>query len=182
MEFAEGSLPLDTSQIDQNLAATVSNSLLKSNISCVLWGNFLLNIYGVPSAVNPENVVPNIILASDPALPPSRAGRGFGGLHAISSPVYIPSIHIFTEAWIREAATAKRGSYVDFAHWMVSYIELYVDEDGLLDTSLLEPRTRTYFLGRKNSTKTIRELFLDLKSAFSAERELVPPVPLRPGE
>ncbi|KFY36119.1 hypothetical protein V494_05301 [Pseudogymnoascus sp. VKM F-4513 (FW-928)] len=43
---------LDTTVIDETLVASISRILVESNIPCVLWGNYLLAIYGVPSIVD----------------------------------------------------------------------------------------------------------------------------------
>jgi len=43
---------LSTAIIDENLVAAISHILLECNIPCVLWGNYLLTVYGVPSIVD----------------------------------------------------------------------------------------------------------------------------------
>jgi hypothetical protein len=43
---------LDTTVIDEKLVASISRLLTSAKIPCVLWGNYLLTIYGVPSIVN----------------------------------------------------------------------------------------------------------------------------------
>lgn len=43
---------LNTEVIDETLVASISHILLGSNIPCVLWGNYILTIYGVPSIVD----------------------------------------------------------------------------------------------------------------------------------
>ncbi|KAH9216696.1 hypothetical protein DL95DRAFT_407425 [Leptodontidium sp. 2 PMI_412] len=237
--------PWNTAKVDQELVGSISSCLSESRITCVLWGHYLLNVYGVPSIVDSidfvvpdefmeasiraissrglsrclefqscpkgaenrnsppplahfhldsgiyiglypksstlgflpnleltsksENMPPDIILASDPRLPAPRWGRGEGAFRAASPPVCIPSVHSFVEAYTRLLATTNHNIHGCFAMAMLLYIEEYVDEDALLDASLLEPRTRAYYLGRKNGTKPLAELFEDLKSAFSQE-------------
>jgi hypothetical protein len=43
---------LDTTVIDENLVASISQLLTGNGIPCILWGNYLLTVYGVPSIVN----------------------------------------------------------------------------------------------------------------------------------
>ncbi|KAH8645536.1 hypothetical protein BGZ60DRAFT_392653 [Tricladium varicosporioides] len=43
---------LDTTVIDENLVASISQLLTGHSIPCILWGNYLLTVYGVPSIVN----------------------------------------------------------------------------------------------------------------------------------
>ena len=49
-----GSLPVtfNTSLIDEHLVASISQILTDDGVPCVLWGNYLLTIYGVPSIVD----------------------------------------------------------------------------------------------------------------------------------
>lgn len=47
-----GNLNLNSAVVDENLVASISCILLTNNIPCVLWGNYLLTIYGVPSIVD----------------------------------------------------------------------------------------------------------------------------------
>jgi hypothetical protein len=43
---------LDTTVIDEKLVASISRLLTSNKIPCILWGNYLLTVYGVPSVVN----------------------------------------------------------------------------------------------------------------------------------
>lgn len=45
-------LALDLRVVDENLAASISQRLAINRIPCILWGNYLLTVYGVPSIVN----------------------------------------------------------------------------------------------------------------------------------
>lgn len=43
---------LDTSIINEELVGSLSRILTENGIPCVLWGNYLLTVYGVPSMVD----------------------------------------------------------------------------------------------------------------------------------
>jgi len=43
---------LDTKVIDETLVASISRILTRKKIPCVLWGNYLLTVYGVPTIVD----------------------------------------------------------------------------------------------------------------------------------
>lgn len=49
---------LNTETLSQALVASVSRILIQSEISCILWGNYLLTIYGVPSIVEVSELLP----------------------------------------------------------------------------------------------------------------------------
>ncbi|OBT92627.1 hypothetical protein VE01_09832 [Pseudogymnoascus verrucosus] len=65
-----GNQTLNKAVIDETLVASISHILLRCNIPCVLWGNYLLTIYGVPSIVDSiDFVVPDdLVVAADSAL------------------------------------------------------------------------------------------------------------------
>jgi len=46
------SFALDTAIIDEELVGSISRILTENAIPCVLWGNYLLTVYGVPSIVD----------------------------------------------------------------------------------------------------------------------------------
>ncbi|KAK0117572.1 hypothetical protein ONS95_011908 [Cadophora gregata] len=141
----------------------------------------------IPSLVfqpQSEKEVPDIIEASDPSIPLfTSEGGPTGRLQGIPISIYIPSLHILTEAWIRDSVTAKNESHGDFADIMVAEILMYADKYEPVNTSLMEPRIATYFLGLRNRGKHLkshRKMYSDLKSAFSADGEMIPEVPLPP--
>ncbi len=43
---------LDIIVIDENLVAFISQLLTGNNIPCILWGNYLFIVYGVPLIIN----------------------------------------------------------------------------------------------------------------------------------
>ncbi|KAH7419588.1 thioredoxin reductase [Cadophora sp. MPI-SDFR-AT-0126] len=56
---------LDTTVIDENLVASISRLLTDHGIPCILWGNYLLTVYGVPSIVNSiDFMVPDEMVAA----------------------------------------------------------------------------------------------------------------------
>ena len=50
---------------------------------------------------------------------------------------------------------------------MVTYIEEYVDGDGLLDEARLESRCRVFYSGLKTCEKPVALLLEDLKASFA---------------
>ncbi|KAI9051276.1 hypothetical protein LZ554_005377 [Drepanopeziza brunnea f. sp. 'monogermtubi'] len=119
------------------------------------------------SPASMDSSSPDIILASDDRLPPPRPGRGSGGFKPGSFPVLIPSAHRLTEYFVRLVAIPTRDTYKLFGLSMLTYVEEYVDGDGLLDMESLEPRSRAFYLGLKNETKHVRDLVADLQMAFA---------------
>jgi hypothetical protein len=234
---------LNTAIIDEELVASISRILTKNGVPCVLWGNYLLTIYGVPSivdsidfvvpdtlvakatsalqptgllscaepktctavaerrvspipishfhidsdftvslygqsstlwflpplaeSVNTKSYIGDIILASDPRLPLKRPGRGHGAFRDATLPVYIPAAHRLLESFIRSIAKARRGINEGFFLSMVTYIEEYVDGDGLLDERSLERRCRDFYQGYKSCRKPTIVLLDELEAAFT---------------
>ncbi|KFZ06729.1 hypothetical protein V501_07116 [Pseudogymnoascus sp. VKM F-4519 (FW-2642)] len=215
---------LDTETLSQALVSSISRILIQSKIPCILWGDYLLTIYGVPSIVEsinfsvPDDLVAaaeaalqnkgladcmepkscntisefrtspapaahfhvgprttisiykqsstfwsipsltlerlvcshDIILASDSRLPPPRPGRGSGVFHEGYFPVYIPTAHRL---------------YWGLA--MITYIEEYVDGDGLLDEAVVEDRCRRFYSGMKLGEIPMASLLKELEASFA---------------
>ncbi|KAF4627031.1 hypothetical protein G7Y89_g11127 [Cudoniella acicularis] len=233
---------LNTTIIDEKLVASISGLLNRSKIPCVLWGNYLLTIHGVPSIVDSIDFIvpdgniaasvlalqnqglgsctepksctaiaerrpspppaahfhidsdftvsiykqssalwflpnlklsskssspPNIILASDSQLPPPRLGRGHGKFQNSTPQVYIPSAHCLLEAYIRLLARTHGHRYEFFWMAMITYIEEYVDGDGLLDEASLEARCRAFYSALKACEKPVALLLEDLEASFA---------------
>lgn len=51
---------LNTETLSQALVASISRILIQSEIPCILWGNYLLTIYGVPSIVEVSELLPRL--------------------------------------------------------------------------------------------------------------------------
>ncbi|OBT86469.1 hypothetical protein VE02_05335 [Pseudogymnoascus sp. 03VT05] len=231
---------LNTAVTDENLVASISRILLRSDIPCVLWGNYLLTVYGVPTIVNsidfavPDHLVAaaesalqnkgladcsepelctavaktrtspapaahfhidfemtvsiymrsstfwslpsldleqlirshDIILASDSYLPPPRPGRGHGAFRASPFPVYIPTAHHLLEAFVRLAAGSYGGRYINWGIAMITYIEEFLEGDGLLDEELVEDRCRKFYSDMKLGERPLRPLLKELADSF----------------
>ncbi|KAI9733670.1 MAG: hypothetical protein M1834_003272 [Cirrosporium novae-zelandiae] len=231
---------LDTTVINETLVGNIARVLGSKKIPCVLWGNYLLTIYGVPSIVDsidfvvpdelvpaavsalqhtslggctepktctavaesrpspipvahfhidseitvslykkssmlwflpslrlspsPNNTAPDIILATDSRLPPPRLGRGHGAFQADCFPVCVPSAHRLLEAYIRLIARTHGRSYEYFWMAMLTYIEEYVDGDGLLDEASLEKRCRIFYQELKKCKRPVATLLEELKA------------------
>lgn len=117
--------------------------------------------------MNTKNGANDIILASDPRLPSKRPGRGNGAFHATTFPVYVPTAHRLLESYLRGIARGRDGQHEDFFLAMVTYIEEYVDGDGLLDKKRLEGRCREFYQGFINFSKPTIVLLNELSVAFS---------------
>lgn len=51
---------LNTATLSQDLVASISRILIQSKTPCILWGNYLLTIYGVPSIVEVSELLPRL--------------------------------------------------------------------------------------------------------------------------
>ncbi|KAI2467814.1 hypothetical protein F4781DRAFT_400744 [Annulohypoxylon bovei var. microspora] len=102
------------------------------------------------------------IKASDASLPGPRHGRGHGAFSSDGHPVIIPRAHILLEAYIR-LASAFRKHYVSFFLSMVTYMEEYVDRDGLIDETRLSNPCQKFWDELKRDDKPVRELMNELQ-------------------
>lgn len=120
-----------------------------------------------------DQIPPGFLLASDRhTLPPWRPERGKG--HFIGTyghPVIIPSAHVLMEAFLRIYARDVGKRIGSFAISMVLYIEMYVDEDGLLDVSKLPPVLRDAYLDLKGG-KQLRHWTKELQKALNVPLSL----------
>lgn len=112
-------------------------------------------------------VPPYFCLASDnTVLPPWRPGRGNGVFQAGYHTVLVPRPNVLLEAFLRLYARDMGKSIGSFGMAMISYMEEYVDDDGLLDSKLLpEPLRRLYKELRAGPT-TMRQWTRDLQGAL----------------
>ena len=117
--------------------------------------------------MNTKNGTNNIILVSDPRLPSKRPGRGYGAFRGTTFPVYIPTAHRLLESYIRGISRARRGQNEGFFLAMVTYIDEYVDGDGLLDKKMLEHRCREFYQGFISFQKPTIVLLNELEAAFA---------------
>ncbi|XMA13753.1 hypothetical protein WAI453_006544 [Rhynchosporium graminicola] len=231
--------------------ASIAFALNKAHIPCLLWGHYLLNVHGVPSAIasidfvvpdksllaaikvlsdidsllpcadfklcstsSPSRPTPpptfhahiedseiifclylqsetlwflppfdrslafpmrkalptSFALASDQILlPPSRPGRGSGSFEPGYYPVIVPKAHILLEAFMLLYARDWKERIGDFAMAMIAYIELYVDEDGFLDTKQLPEPLLTYYKQLGTGEKPVLQWSEELTEAVCAK-------------
>ena len=108
----------------------------------------------------------DIILASDSRLPPPRLGRGPGAFHTGYFPVYIPTAHRLLEAYVRLVSGSDGGRHRGWGMAMITYIEEYVDADGLLDEQMVEGRCRKFYSDMKLGERPLRPLLKELADSF----------------
>lgn len=108
-------------------------------------------------------------LASDQTiLPPSRPGRGSGSFKPGYHPVIVPKSHILLEAFILLYARDWEKRIGDFAMAMIAYIELYVDEDGFLETEQLPEPLLTFYKELGKGEKPVLQWSEELTEAVGA--------------
>ncbi len=107
------------------------------------------------------------ILASDQTvLPPWRPGRGSGVFKSDCDPVIVPKSHILLEAFLRLYARDLGKRIGSFAMPMIGYMELYVDDDGLLDANQLPEPLKTFYNELRQGKKPVRQWTKELKQAL----------------
>lgn len=112
-------------------------------------------------------------LASDRTiLPPWRPGRGSGAFQPGYPPVIVPKAHVLLEAFLRLYARDSGKRVGSFGMAMISYMEEYVDDDGLLDSSQLPEPLNTFYRDlRAGRMKSVRQWRRDLKEALGVPVE-----------
>lgn len=116
------------------------------------------------------------ILATDQTvLPPSRPGRssGFFKPSATSAPVVVVRSHVLLEALMRIYARDMGTTVGSFALTMVAYIELYVDDDGFLDTSQLPDDVRELYEQHRSRTMPRRQWMKVVKTTLGTGPEKI---------
>jgi len=86
-----------------------------------------------------NNSRPDIITASDVALPGPRPGRCRGAFSRALYPVHIPSAHRLTGAFILLSLRDFDPPLVFFWRAMLTYMVDFLVDDGIFDTRDLEP-------------------------------------------
>lgn len=111
------------------------------------------------------------VLASDSTiLPPERPGRGCGVFTDKNAhPVVVPRAVILLEAFMRLYARDQGKPKGSFAMAMIDYVGLYVDEDGLLDASLLPSPLKELYQKLNAGGMTLRQWTKELKAALGTE-------------
>ncbi|KAK7959142.1 uncharacterized protein PG986_003996 [Apiospora aurea] len=115
---------------------------------------------------------PQFVLASDQgSLPPWRPGRGSGVFKSSKEAVVVPKAHVLLEAFLRLCAGDLGRRIGAFSLAMVGYIEQYVDDDGLLDTSQLPEPIKTSYLELREGRKPVRQWTKELNQALQVPEE-----------
>lgn len=78
----------------------------------------------------------------------------------------VPSAHCLLEAYIRLIASTHGRAYEYFWMAMLTYIEEYVDGDGLLDEANLDTRCRVFYQGLKSCERPVATLLEELEASF----------------
>ena len=121
---------------------------------------------------NQPQLPSQFILASDQTiLPPWRPGRGSGGFTSGSDTVVIPKAHILLEAFLRLYARDSGKRIGGFAMAMIAYVEEYIDDDGLLDTTQVPEPLKTFYLELRQGRKPVRQWTKELKCALGILEE-----------
>lgn len=99
-------------------------------------------------------------------LPPCRPGRGSGVFESGHHPVLVPRSHILLEAFLRLYArdVGKKSGSNGMA--MITYMEEYVDDDGLLDVDLLPAQLAKLYKDLRAGSTTVRKWTRDLREVL----------------
>lgn len=117
-------------------------------------------------------VPPYFCLASDrTALPPWRPGRASGAFQTGHHPVLVPRAHVLLEAFLRLYARDSDKKIGSFGMAMISYVEEYVDDNGLLDAEQLPEPLRTLYGDLRTGRTPVRQWTRDLKEALGVPVE-----------
>lgn len=115
----------------------------------------------------PPSALQYFCLASDSTvLPLCRPGRGSGVFQSGHHPVLVPRSHILLEAFLRLYARdvgTKSGSN---GMAMISYMEEYVDDDGLLDANLLPAQLAKSYKDLRAGPESVRKWTRDLREVL----------------
>ena len=110
---------------------------------------------------------PHFVLASDQTvLPPWRPGRGSGVFKPDQDAVIVPKAHILLEAFMRLYARDSEKRMGAFGLAVIAYVQLYIDNDGLLDVNLLPEPLKTSYKELRQDKKPVRQWLEELKDAL----------------
>lgn len=111
-------------------------------------------------------------LASDRTVfPPWRPGRGAGVFESAQDPVIAPRSHVLLEAFLRLYARDVGKRAGSFGMAMIAYVEEYVDDDGLLDASLLPEPLGAFYAELRVGDKPVRQWTKELMGALGVPDE-----------
>lgn len=120
------------------------------------------------------NLPPPFALASDESVfPPWRPGRGLGLFKPGLDPVVAIRSHVLLEALLRLYARDAAKRVGGFGIAIIGYMELYVDNDGLLDANLLPEPLRSFYKELHDGimTKSVRQWTRELREALGVRSE-----------
>lgn len=121
-------------------------------------------------AVNGGKLPAQFVYATDKSiLPPWRPGRGSGAFQ--SGSVTVPKSHILLEAFMRLYARDSEKTIGAFAMAMIAYMEGYVDDDGLLDASLLPPSLAGHYRELREGYKPLMQWTKELKESLGVTED-----------
>lgn len=113
-----------------------------------------------------------LVLASDETvLPPWRPGRGSGVFEQTEHSVIVPQSIVLLEAFLRLCARDAGKRIGCFSMAMIAYMELYVDEDGLLNSDHLPQPLRKFYKELREGTKPVRQWTRELRKALGGPDE-----------
>lgn len=126
-----------------------------------------VNARDVVDAVACPKIPPYFCRASDNTiLPLWRPGRGDGVFETGYHAVLVPRAHVLLEAFLRLYARDVGKRIGSFAMSMITYMEEYVDDDGLLDSELLSEPLRGLYKELRAGKTTVRQWTRDLQEAL----------------
>ncbi|EFQ27239.1 hypothetical protein CGRA01v4_04295 [Colletotrichum graminicola] len=99
-----------------------------------------------------------------PAAPPGVFKSG-------EQPVVVPKAHVLLEAFLRIYLRDAGRHIGAFAMSMIGYVEMYVDEDGLLDVDELPEPLRSSYAELKLGEKPLRQWRTDLTRALQMSED-----------
>ncbi|KAI0010884.1 hypothetical protein F4779DRAFT_626890 [Xylariaceae sp. FL0662B] len=122
-----------------------------------------------PSETQDPSRPPHYVLASDSGvLPGPRSGRGHGRFSDEGPHVLIPASHVLLEAYLR-LAIAHRQDFGLFYLSMITYVEEYIDRDGLLDDAFLSEPCRVFWHAMKAGHEPMGTLLNSLQAGLDGD-------------
>ncbi|KAH0593112.1 hypothetical protein MHUMG1_09114 [Metarhizium humberi] len=136
--------------ISESLVASLAETLDAAGAPCILWGQFLLNVHGIPSTIA------HLTLASSSAdLPPRRPGRGSGFFTTVEYPVVVLRLHALLEAYIRLYLRDRKRRDGAYARHSVKLLTPCIDVEELPGSREISDRIKRYYKTLANGDEII---------------------------